>query len=88
MFSEQKHNISFIPFFFFIAYKNCLVKGRLYMPLTTYKISTKSAALRKLNSGYLNRFLKNSPIALKMFPKKVPMDAMIPEELPPFLKEL
>ena len=37
--------------------KSRLVRGRLYLPLTTYKSTTESATLRPLNSGY-TRFLK------------------------------
>ena len=49
--SEQKHNISFIPFFFFITYKILTVRERLYLPFITYKSTTESATLRPLNSG-------------------------------------
>ena len=48
---EQKHNISFIPFFFFITYKFLTCERRLYLPFTTYKSTTESATLRPLNSG-------------------------------------
>ncbi len=52
MSSEQKHNISFIPFFFFITYKILTCERHLYLPFTTYKSTTESATLRPLNSGY------------------------------------
>ena len=60
MSSEQKHNISFIPFFFFITYKILTCERRLYLPFTTYKSTTESAAVHKLNSGY--KYLRISSI--------------------------
>ena len=33
--------------------KSRLVRGRLYLPFTTYKSTTESATLRQLNSGYI-----------------------------------
>ena len=33
--------------------KSRLARGRLYLPFTTHKSTTKSATLRKLNSGYI-----------------------------------
>ena len=59
MSSEQKHNISFIPFFFFITYKILTCERHLYLPFTTYKSTTESATLRPLNSSYLFIILRN-----------------------------
>ena len=39
--------------------KSRLARGRLYLPLTTYKSTAESATLRPLNSGYLFIILRN-----------------------------
>ena len=43
---EQEHHIRLYRFSFHKPIKSRLVKGRLYLPLTTYKSTTKSATLR------------------------------------------
>ena len=50
--SEQKHIFRLYRFSFSLRKINCLVRGHLYLPLTTDKSTTESAALRQLNSGY------------------------------------
>ena len=44
------------PFFFFITYKILTCERRLYLPFTTYKSTTESAALRPLNYGLFTKF--------------------------------
>ena len=43
---EQEHHICLYRFSFHKPVKSRLVKGRLYLPFTTYKSTTKSAAPR------------------------------------------
>ena len=40
---EQEHHIRLYRFSFHKPIKFCLVRGRLYLPLTPYKCATKSA---------------------------------------------
>ena len=54
---EQEHHICLYRFSFHKPIRLRLARGLLYLPSTTYKSTTKSAALRKLNSGY-TLFLK------------------------------
>ena len=50
---EQEHHICLYRFSIHKPIKSRLARGRLYLPFTTPKSTTKSATLRKLNSGYI-----------------------------------
>ena len=60
MSGEQEYHICLYRFSFSLHIKFRLVRGRLYLPLTTYKSTTESATLRQLNSG-LPKYISNFP---------------------------
>ena len=57
---EQEHHICLYRFSFHKPIKSRLARGRLYLPFTTYKSTTESAAVHTLNSGY--KYLRISSI--------------------------
>ena len=69
---EQEHHICLYRFSFHKPIRSRLVRGHLYLPLTTYKSTAESATLRQLNSSFIvplpHRFLlfqAHSPPHLK-----------------------
>ena len=68
---EQEHHICLYRFSFHKPIKSRLARGRLYLPLTTYKSTTESATLRQLKLRLFKQIFEELPNRTKDISKEI-----------------